>query len=429
MIRRRLVSLYFASIGLEEACAIILAVLASPFIRGDTRRARLHQQAGRSFEGAASFAYASARGSLAACLSAAKIGPDDEVILSAFTCLAVPTAVLAVGAKPIYCDIDPRTLNVTPQSVIAATTAKTRAVVLQHTLCSAAQVEEIIRSVRARGILVIEDCALAIGTKKGGKVVGRCGDAAIFSMELSKTISTGWGGILVVNNPRLAAQVAASYPAVRQLSLIRTLRMTLQTAICGVLYLPNIYWCGEKMVMAGFKFRLFGPSTPPAENKGLVAADFVAKLPGPQAALGVRQWARLGDIARVCENNASRIRKFLKNLGYVPLGVFGEEILSVSPRVSFLVTNRLSIVEWFRVSGIELGSWFDGPLSPLPEAVTFYYDKKRFPGAVFVAAHIVNLPCHSRLAPADLDTMEDAMSRYAKAHPEDLQLQQRLLAA
>jgi dTDP-4-amino-4,6-dideoxygalactose transaminase len=426
MSQRRLVSLYFASVGLSEALTIVRAVLASPFIRSEARRAKLQDEASRCFNGAASFAYTSARGALAACLSAAKVGPDDEVLLSAFTCLAVPTAVLAADAKPRYCDIDPRTLNITPESVKAAITAKTRAVVVQHTLGSAAQVAEIMQMVSRLGILVIEDCALAIGTKRSGRLVGSFGNATIFSMELSKTISVGWGGILIVNDAKLAARVADGYHRARQLPPTRILRMALQTAICGILYLPRLYRQGRKFVTAGFKFRLFGPSTPAAENEGRVAADFVSKLAGPQAALGVRQWARLGDIARSCESNGTRIRKCLKNLGYIPLGSFGEEFLSVSPRVPFLVANRLAIMEWFRVTGVELGSWFDGPLTPLPEAAVFAYNRNGFPNALFIAEHIVNIPCHSRLISSDIDRIEGAMSQYAAAHPEDLQIQRRL---
>jgi len=125
------------------------------------------------FQSAQVFAFTSGRGALAACLSAAGVGPGDDVLLSSFTCLAVPTAVIAVGARPVYVDIDPRSLNVTPATVTARFTPRVRAVVVQHTLGCVAEIEEIVSAVRQRGILVIEDCALAIGSRKKGSSVGR----------------------------------------------------------------------------------------------------------------------------------------------------------------------------------------------------------------------------------------------------------------
>ena len=66
-----------------------------------------------------------------------------------------------------------------------------------------AETEEIVKFAKCLGILVVEDCSLSIGTKKKDKLLGITGDAAIFSLELSKTISVGWGGILIINNKNL----------------------------------------------------------------------------------------------------------------------------------------------------------------------------------------------------------------------------------
>jgi len=425
-VHNRFVSFYFASIGLREVFVLLGAVLPTSFGLAQNQRNKLHQAVRDHFVDSECFSFTSARGALAACLRAAGVGPGDEVLLSSFTCLAVPTAVLAVGARPTYCDIDPRTLNVTPEAVVAAMTPKTRAVVVQHTLGSVADVREIALRAHSRGILVVEDCALAIGTRKEGLEVGSSGDAAIFSMELSKTISSGWGGVLLVNDDRLASRISEQYIALEQLPPARILRMAIQAAICGVCYEPRIYWLGKYAIAVAFKLGLFGLSTPPEESIGDVATDFIAKLGAPQAALGAYQWKRLKSIAQSCEENGTRIRGVLKRLGYVPLGDFSPNLFSVSPRVSFLVADRPAIVEWFRVRGIELGSWFDGPLSPFPEATVFNYHRQTFPKASFVAEHIVNIPCHGRLNMSDLENIETVLSEYSAAHPEDFNIQKTL---
>ena len=416
----RFISLYFASIGLREAFLVLGALLSWPFIPAQNHRAKLEEAVRQYFNDAKCFSYTSGRGSLAACLAAAGIGRDDEVLLSSFTCLAVPTAVLAVGARPTYCDIDPRTLNVTPESVVASLTPTTRAVVVQHTLGSAADVLEIIRRVHLRGILVIEDCALAIGSTREGRAVGSFGDAAIFSMELSKTISSGWGGVLVVNDDQLASRVSEHYVSFNQPSFTRMGRMAIQTAVCGVCYNPRLYSLGRYAIAIAFKLRLFGRTTPPEELNGHVAPG------GPQASLGTHQWKRLGIIAQHCVENADRIRRVLQKLGYVPLGTFGPNFFSITPRVSFLVADRPSIMKWFHKRGVELGSWFDGPLSPSPDAIAFNFSRDAYPKACFIAEHIVNIPCHSRVTESDLEHIEHVLREYAAAHPEDLGVQKQL---
>lgn len=424
---RRAVTLYFASIGVRQALALSWAVVSAPFVSSESRRARLHRAIARRAGGAGAFSYSSARGALSACLSAAGVGEGDEVLLSSYTCLAVPTGVLAAGATPTYCDVDRRTMNVTRQIVETSITPRTRAVVVQHTLGSAAPVDEIIDLARARGILVIEDCSLSIGTTTRGQPVGSLGDAAIYSLELSKTVSTGWGGILVVNSPSLAARVADRYRAIPELPLRRTLRMAVQTVICGICYLPRVFVLGKYVVYVGFKYGLFGPSTPSAEFEGTVASDFVSKLPGPQAALARHQWARFDEIAGVCAANGSRVRELLHRLGYVALGSHGGDVVAVSPRVPFLVADRATIISWFQREGIDLGSWFDGPLSPLPKARVFNYETNDSPNAVFLAKHVVNIPCHSRVSAPDLDRIERLMGEYAALQPEDRQVQRQLL--
>ena len=427
MRRGRLISLYFASVGARQAFVLVSALLPWLFGRGEAQRAKLHDEVRRRFPLASVFSYTSARGALAACLSAAKIGPGDEVLLSSFTCLAVPIAVMATGATPTYCDIDSRTLNVTVDSVLASITARTRAVVVQHTLGTVAPIEDIYHLLSERGILVIEDCALAIGTRRHDRMTGSLGHAAIFSMELSKTISVGWGGILVVNSPKLARKVTNAYQGLQQLPIATSVRMLVQAAISGICYQPSICWVAGYVVAICFKAGFFKPSSPAAENLGAVTDNFVAKLAGPQAALGTHQWKRLDVIALSCEYNGTRIRRLLTKLGYVPLGSFDDDYFSVSPRVSFLVANRASIMQWFSRRGVELGAWFDGPLSPLPEAALFNYEKIHFRHASFIADHIVNIPSHSRLASVDLEKIEVVLEEYASAHPEDLVFQRQLL--
>lgn len=419
MTKRRYVSLYFSSIGVTQIGVILWGAVATLYRSSCLRRAVLHQSVQDRFGGEACFSYSSARGALAGALRAINLQPEDEVLVSGFTCLAVPTAVLAAGAKPTYCDIDSSTLNVTAEGVMAAISPKTKVVVLQHTLGSIAPVEQIKQMLDGSGIWIIEDCALSLGSQQKGVAVGRHGHAAIFSMELSKTLSSGWGGLLVTHDKALSAQVKAQYEHINDVPFLKSLQMSLQTAISGFCYMANVYWLGKYAIAIGFKFRIFMKSTPDAENEGRVSKSFISKLGGQQAALAIHQWKRMDRITESCLSNGVRIRALLARLGYVPLGLFNERIWSVSPRISILVADRQSIITLFHQKGIELGVWFDGPLSPLPSVPVYHFNRADYPNASFIADHIINIPCHSRLTQSDLQWIEETMIEYATMHPED----------
>ena len=121
------------------------------------------------------------RGRIAMCaiLKALGIGRGDEVIIQAFTCVAVPCPVLATGAKPVFADIDPATFNLDPASVEARITPRTRAIVVQHTFGIPADMDSILRIARARGIYVIEDCCHTVASSYRGARVGSLGDLSL----------------------------------------------------------------------------------------------------------------------------------------------------------------------------------------------------------------------------------------------------------
>jgi perosamine synthetase len=415
----RYISLYFASIDTRRAVNLLGAWAVAPVNSSDARRAALSLAVTQQIGPAKVFAYRSARGALAACFEALGIGPGDAVLLSSFTCLAVPTAVLAVGARPEYVDIDPQTLNTDPDVVIDAMRPGVKAVVVQHTLGRSVDVTKIVAVGRERGIAVIEDCALSVGSTHNGRAVGAQADAAVFSMELSKTISCGWGGILAVRDAALAGKVAARYAMLPEPPLLDTGRRVMQAAVSGICYAKPIFPIGRYIVAAGVKFGLFKPSTPASEYDGRPAPDFVSRLSGTQAVLAATQWRRLPQIAATSAAVARRLRDVLKAEGLTVLAEASQGDLQVSPRIAFLVRDRRAAMRWFASNAVELGAWFDGPLSPLPDPIVFNYEAERYPRAVAVARHIVNLACHCGLTDADVDRLVAAVRRYAAAHPAD----------
>lgn len=140
-------------------------------------------------------------------LRASGIGAGDEVITPSFTWCSTPNAVLYVGARPVFCDIDPRTFNATPESVRAALTPRTRAVLLVHMGGLAVDVAAV-RAVLPRRVRIIEDAAHALGARyPDGCPVGSSGNLTCFSFYANKNLSSGEGGAIAVGDERIAARL------------------------------------------------------------------------------------------------------------------------------------------------------------------------------------------------------------------------------
>lgn len=141
-------------------------------------------------------------------LRALGIGPRHEVVVPSCTFVATGSAVLSVGATPVFADVGLRSGNLTPETVEPVLTERTRAVIAVHLGGWPARVAELADQCRARGVALIEDCAQAHGASVGGQRVGSFGDVAAFSFCQDKIMTTaGEGGMLVTRDEALARAI------------------------------------------------------------------------------------------------------------------------------------------------------------------------------------------------------------------------------
>ena len=139
---------------------------------------------------------------LTIALRAIGVRPGDHVVVPSFTFYATPESVVAAGAVPIFCDIDPATFCVTRETVERAVTERTRAIVPVHLFGNVAPVDDL----RELGIPIVEDSAQAIGASVDGRRAGALGDAATFSFFPSKNLPClGDGGAVVTDDDEIAA--------------------------------------------------------------------------------------------------------------------------------------------------------------------------------------------------------------------------------
>ncbi len=135
------------------------------------------------------------------------VGKGDEVIVPDMTFIATANAAELTGATPILVDVDPATLNMSPEAFRAAITPRTKAVVPVHVTGRAADLKRIMEIAAEHNILVVEDAAEALMSKHEGKYLGTFGKAGCFSFSPNKTITTGQGGIVVTDDPELNIRI------------------------------------------------------------------------------------------------------------------------------------------------------------------------------------------------------------------------------
>jgi dTDP-4-amino-4,6-dideoxygalactose transaminase len=141
-------------------------------------------------------------------LLAANIGPGDEVITVPFTFVATVSAICYVGARPVFVDIDPRTFNIDADTIEAAITKKTKAILPVHLYGQPADMDPILDIARRHALVVIEDACQAHGAEYKGRRAGSLGDMGCFSFYPGKNLGAyGEGGMVVTDNPDYARTI------------------------------------------------------------------------------------------------------------------------------------------------------------------------------------------------------------------------------
>lgn len=135
------------------------------------------------------------------------VGEGDEVITSPYTFVASTEVILYLGAKPVFADIDPRTLNIDPDAVAAAVTPRTRAILPIHIGGYPCEMDSILAVAERHGLRTLEDAAHALPAEYGGRRVGTIGATTAFSFYATKNLTTGEGGMVTTNDPAVDARM------------------------------------------------------------------------------------------------------------------------------------------------------------------------------------------------------------------------------
>jgi perosamine synthetase len=154
----------------------------------------------------AKFAYACTSGTAAIHIAVATINPNpgDEIITTSITDMGALTPLMYRGVVPVFAEVDPKTLNVTAETIAAKISERTKAIIVTHLFGNPCVMAPIMELAREHNLPVIEDSAQTFLAKSGDKYAGTIGDIGCFSLQQGKHMTTGEGGMVVTNDEKLA---------------------------------------------------------------------------------------------------------------------------------------------------------------------------------------------------------------------------------
>ena len=352
----------------------------------------------RFFETEWAFAFWKGRVALYALLRALDIGDGDEVILPGYTCVMNVNPIKYVGAKPIYVDIEPETFNMNVGLLEEKITDNTRVIIAQHTYGYPCQMDTIMNIAKSRGISVIEDCCLALGSRYKGKMVGTFGLAGYFSSQWNKPYTTGLGGMAITSDAKLAERIESLRvdemcpPSGREV-----LMLSAQLMIYRLLIYPRTTALAQRLFryLAG-KGAVVGSSSA-SEYEPVKADDFFKGVSASQARSGLRRLKKIDRNIAHRLSMALRYDRLLADRGFKSRSYDGGMMRPVMVRYPLRIEEKAEALERAARAGIELGSWFECPLHPIETPLASYdYRVGMCPEAERAGHEVVNLPLHPR---------------------------------
>ena len=287
------------------------------------------------------------------------IGPGDEVITTPFTFIATANAILYVGARPVFVDIDPVTFNLDPSLVEAAITPQTKAILPVHLFGLPADMGPILDIAERHGLSVIEDACQAHGATYDGKCVGSFGTGS-FSFYPTKNMTSAEGGMITTDDAALAVRCRE----VRQHGMRQR-------------YYHDIL---------GYNFR----------------------MTDVHAAIGLAQLRKLKAFNQARQENAAYLSRYLRGVA-IPVTPAGRTHVYHQYTVRVPHSQRDIVLDGLHAQGVGGAVYYPVPVHRQRIYHDLGYDD-RLPNAERAAQEVLSLPVHPALTGDDLQRMVNAVN-------------------
>jgi len=344
----------------------------------------------------------SGRSALMAILEALEIKKGEEILLQAFTCNSAVNPILKKGATPIFVDID-NTLNLAPLDLMKKISPRAKAVMVQHNFGMPAQMDEILKICREKNLILIEDCAHALGAKFKGKFCGTFGKAAFFSFGRDKIISSIFGGMAATDDVEIGKRLKNFQEKLDFPSNLWIVQQLLHPILVNYLVLPA-YGLNQYLgrILIGFfhKVLLLSKAVYGKEKMGEIPGHFPKRLPGALSILALNQFKKLARFNEHRRTIASLYEKELKKFN-LPLSQFPSDKEPVFMRYPVLIERKTDeILKEARQKGFFLDDgWRKSVVVPPDTSIKkMNYLPGTCPRAEKVAQTILNLPTHINIS-------------------------------
>jgi len=290
-------------------------------------------------------------------LMAMGIKEGDEVITTSFSFIATANSILYVNAKPVFADIDEKTFNISPDSILEKITRRTRAILPVHLFGQPADMQAIKEIADDHHLYILEDACQAHGAKYANKKVGSIGNTAAFSFYPTKNITTSEGGMITTNDKGIAKRA-------------RIFRNHGQTKR----YYHEFF---------GYNFRM---------------TDI-------EAAMGIKQLEKLDTFNNRRITNARYLTEKLKNVKEIEPPYVMRNVKHVFHQYTIKLENgqRDRVSRKLNNAGIGTGIYYPTPINEQPFYKKLGYSAKETPIAKDISRKVLSLPIHPLITKEDLD--------------------------
>jgi perosamine synthetase len=319
-------------------------------------------------------------------LEAAGVGPGDEVITTPMTFTATAAVVEHLRARPVFVDVDPRTLNMDPAAIEKAITPRTKAILPVHFAGQPCDMDAIGEIARRHGLVVVEDAAHAIPARYKGRMIGTLSPLTCFSFYATKNITTGEGGMVTTDDDRYAER-------------IRLMALHGMNRDAWKRYMQGGAWSYE-IVAPGFKYNL---------------TDVAAAIGLPQLKRCDEFHRRRIDIVQSYQRGLSGVRGLsVPEVSDVDSHAWHLYVIQVE--AAELTISRDVFIEELSARNIGVSVHFI-PLHVQPYyRDTYGYSPNDFPRAFEAFQRIISLPLYARMSDADVQDVIDAVTDVAEQH-------------
>ena len=291
----------------KDDILLSLMLVFCPWMWKKGRAIKLFENEFKKYIGASHVkSYNSGRSAFLAILKALDF-KEGEIIVQGFTCNALINPIIWSGLKPVYVDIDD-TLNINPDLIEQEINKNTKAIVVQHTFGSPADLGKILEICNKHNITLIEDCAHSLGGEYNGRKLGTFGKASFYSMGRDKIISSVYGGVAITNDTELANKLEEyDYPSNGWI-----LQQLLHPILTKVLIIP-LYriFIGKLLLVLLQKMKVISKAVSKAEKRGEKPSYIPKRYSNALALLGLKQLKKIDKLNKHRKEIASYYDKSL----------------------------------------------------------------------------------------------------------------------